>query len=55
MATAEYHRRQADVLLKLALATKDADTATHLQRLAAEHVAAADEIEASGSTKRDKD
>jgi hypothetical protein len=54
MATAEYHRRQADVLLRLADTTRDTDTAAGLRRLAAQHVAAADEIETTGNTERDR-
>ena len=42
MATAEYHRRQAQTLVRLANSTRDPDTATQLMKLAAEHTAMAD-------------
>jgi len=37
MPDSEYHHRQAAVLIKLAQATRDHDTAASLMRLAAEH------------------
>jgi hypothetical protein len=45
MATADYHRRQADVLTRLAHSTRDPETAASLMRLAAEHTMLADEAE----------
>jgi hypothetical protein len=42
MATAEYHRRQAQTLIHLAQATTDANTGIQLMKLAAEHTATAD-------------
>jgi hypothetical protein len=45
MATAQYHRRQAEVLVRLALSTSDSETAAALRRLAAEHAATADAAE----------
>jgi hypothetical protein len=42
MATAEYHRRQAQTLVLLANSTRDPDTAAQLMKLAAEHTAIAD-------------
>ena len=43
MASADYHRRQAEVLNKLASSTRDPETSASLRLLAAEHVALADE------------
>ena len=37
MTTADYHRRQADTLIRLASSTRDPETAAALMRLAAEH------------------
>ena len=37
MASPEYHRRQAQLFSSLAKVASDADTATELERLAAEH------------------
>jgi hypothetical protein len=54
MATAIYHRFQADLLLKLADTTRDSERAVALRRLAAQHIAAADDIDARGSTDKDK-
>ena len=42
MATAEYHRRQANTLILLSNSTTDPRTATRLMTLAAEHTALAD-------------
>jgi hypothetical protein len=42
MATAEYHRRQANTLILLANSTLDPRTATQLMKLAAEHTAMAE-------------
>jgi hypothetical protein len=42
MSSAEYHRRQASTLTRLAESTRDPDTARALMRLAAEHTAIAD-------------
>lgn len=54
MATTDYHRRQANVLQKLAETTRDTETARELRRIAAQHIAAADEIDATGHTEHDK-
>jgi len=43
VATANYHRRQAATLIRLANSTRDPETATALMRLAAEHNALAEE------------
>jgi hypothetical protein len=43
VATANYHRRQAETLIRLANSTRDPETATALMRLAAEHNALAEE------------
>jgi len=45
VATAGYHRRQADVLVKLANSTRDPETANALMRLAADHIRLAEEAE----------
>jgi hypothetical protein len=42
VASAEYHRKQAQVLIQLAQSTRDPETAAALMRLAAEHTALAD-------------
>jgi hypothetical protein len=44
MGTPGYHRRQAETLTKLASSTRDPETASALQKLAAEHAAMADRI-----------
>jgi len=54
MATAQYHRRQAEVLIRLALSTSDAETAAALRRLAAEHAAMADVAEGRPAAEGDK-
>lgn len=41
----DYHRKQADVLKRLALTSRDMDTASILIRLAAHHAALADGAE----------
>jgi hypothetical protein len=41
--SADYHRRQAAQLIRLAQTTRDQDTAANLMRLAAEHIALAEE------------
>jgi hypothetical protein len=43
MASAAYHRRQAETLIRLVNSTVDPGTATELIRLAAEHVALVEE------------
>lgn len=45
VATAEYHRRQAEVLIKLANTTREPETAAALMRLAADHVRLAEEAD----------
>jgi hypothetical protein len=45
VATADYHRRQAEVLIKLANATRDPETAKALMRVAADHIRLAEEAE----------
>ena len=42
MATAEYHRRQAATLTRLAQSTRDPETAATLMRMAAEHTTLAE-------------
>ena len=54
MASAEYHRRQAEVLIRLALSTSDSETAEALSRLAAEHAAMADVAEGRPAAEGDK-
>jgi hypothetical protein len=46
MGTPDYHRRQAETLIKHASSTRDPETAAALQKLAAEHAAMADRISA---------
>ena len=41
--TSDYHRRQAETLIRLAQSTKDSETASALMRLAAEHNALAEQ------------
>jgi hypothetical protein len=42
MPEASYHRRQAEILVRLAQSTTDQETSRQLMRLAAEHTALAD-------------
>jgi hypothetical protein len=42
MPEAVYHRRQAEILIRLAQSTTDQETSRQLMRLAAEHTALAD-------------
>jgi hypothetical protein len=42
MPEAVYHRRQAEILVRLAQSTSDQETSRQLMRLAAEHTALAD-------------
>jgi hypothetical protein len=45
MATVNYHRRQAETLIRLANSTSDPETAAALTRLAADHARLADEAD----------
>jgi hypothetical protein len=43
MPNSDYHRRQADQLMRLAEAISDTHAARHLRAMAADHVALADQ------------
>ena len=53
MPEAVYHRRQAEILVRLAQATSDQETSRQLMRLAAEHTALADTDAAHGEDQHD--